>query len=85
MLCRRDACVEGVVEDGVNGWQYEDAPDFARHLREFCADAGLRRRMSQAAWVSAGKFSAEAFGEAAERLYQSVQDQPMPIAAGSRW
>ena len=85
VLCRRDACVEGVVEDGVNGWQYEDAPDFARHLREFCADAGLRRRMSQAAWVSAGKFSAEAFGEAAERLYQSVQDQPMPIAAGSRW
>ena len=23
--------------------------------------------------------------KAAERLYQSVQDQPMPIAAGSRW
>lgn len=84
VLCRRDACVEGVVEDGVNGWQYEHAEDFARHLQDFCADAGLRERMSQAAWVSAGKFSAEAFGAAAEQLYQSVQGHPMPAASGSR-
>ena len=22
VLCRRDPCLEGVIEDGINGWQY---------------------------------------------------------------
>ena len=84
VLCRRDSCVDGVVENGVNGWQYERAEDFSRWLTDFCGDAGLRRRMSQAARASAEKFSAESFGAAAERLYQSLEEQPMPIASGAR-
>ena len=82
VLCRKDACVEGVVENGVNGWQYETAEDFSGHLSAFCGDGALRRRMAQAARASSEKFSAEAFGEAAERLYLSVQEEAMPTASG---
>ena len=84
VLCRRDACVEGVVENGFNGWQYESGEDFARYLTDFCGDGELRRRMSRAAWESSERFSAEAFGAAAEALYRSLEEQPMPIASGAR-
>lgn len=72
VLCLRDSCVDGVVENGVNGWQYEDGADFAARLSAFCADGALREQMSRGALASSEKFSAGAFGRAAEALYQSV-------------
>ncbi len=85
VLCRKDPCVDGVVEDGLNGWQYEDGQSFGEHLADFCGDAALRARMSRAARESSEKFSAEAFGAAAAELYASVQREAMPAAAGGRW
>lgn len=82
VLCRRDPCVDGVVEDSVNGWQYETAEDFSACLAAFCGDGALRERMAQAARESSEKFSAEAFGAAAARLYASVEAEAMPAAAG---
>lgn len=84
VLCRKDPCVDGVVEDGINGWQYEDSGAFGAHLSAFCGDAALRRRMSAAARESSEKFSAEAFGAAAARLYASVQKEAMSTSAGDR-
>lgn len=85
VLCRRDPCVDGVVEDGINGWQYDSGKDFGRYLSDFCADPALRRQMREAARESSEKFSAEAFGAAAARLYASIQEEAMPAAAGERW
>ena len=84
-MCRRDPCVDGVVEDGVNGWQYDSGKDFGRYLSDFCADPALRRQRREAARESSEKFSAEAFGAAAARLYASIQEEAMPAAAGERW
>lgn len=81
VLCRRDACVEGVIEDGVNGWQYDDGEGFARCLSAFCGSAELREQMSAAARESSEKFSAEAFGKAAEQLYLSVERAEMFTAS----
>ena len=72
VLCCKDPCVDGVVENGVNGWQYENGAEFGRCLEEFCSSAGLRLEMSRAAEASAERFSGEAFGAAAERLYASL-------------
>lgn len=72
VLCCKDPCVDGVVENGVNGWQYENGAEFGRCLEEFCSSAGLRSEMSRAAEASAERFSGEAFGAAAERLYESL-------------
>lgn len=85
VLCRRDACVDGVVENGVNGWQYEDGQSFGKYLSAFCGDGALREKMRREARASSEKFSAEAFGAAAAKLYASVQEETMPAAAGERW
>jgi len=84
VLCRQDDCVRGVVEDGVNGWQYQDGETFKRHLRTFCEDGGLRREMSANARKTAERFSAEAFGATAEKLYLSLLEQgASPLATGT--
>ncbi len=85
VLCRRDPCVDGVVEDGVNGWQYETGDGFAQHLAQFCDSPSLREEMRRAARQSSEKFSAEAFGAAAEKVYQSLQRSVVPMASGARW
>lgn len=81
VLCRRDTCVDGVVEDGVNGWQYDSGEDFGRYLSAYCNSGSLREQMSAAARESSEKFSAEAFGKAVERLYQSVEHTEMFTAS----
>ena len=45
VLCLRDSCVEGVVEDGVNGWQYETGEAFSQYLHAFCESGELRQQM----------------------------------------
>ncbi|MDE7262392.1 MAG: glycosyltransferase family 4 protein [Oscillospiraceae bacterium] len=85
VLCRKDPCVDGVIEDGVNGWQYEDGAGFTRALAAYCGGEALRKEMGRAALASSERFSAEAFGEAAENLYREVQRQWMPMAAGDRY
>ena len=82
VLCLRDSCVDGVVEDGVNGWQYESGEEFARCLHAFCENRALRQEMQRAALASAERFSAEAFGAAAEKLYLSLQKQAVPLVSG---
>lgn len=75
VLCRKDPCLEGVIENGVNGWQYETGEAFCLHLEQFCSDKALRKQMAQAAEDTAERFSAEAFGRAAEALYRSVLEK----------
>ena len=68
-LCRRDPVLDGVVENGVNGWQYADESEFRGSLEKLIADEPLRRRMSAAASALAGTYSADSFGQRAEALY----------------
>ncbi|MEG2258695.1 MAG: glycosyltransferase, partial [Oscillospiraceae bacterium] len=37
-LCREDDCLEGVVVDGVNGYQYSGFDEFSRRLNDIMVD-----------------------------------------------
>ncbi len=69
-LCRQDPCLDGVVSDGVNGWQFTDSGGFRRRLDEFAASPELQERLRQGALDSAWQFSAEVFAQRAEAVYQ---------------
>lgn len=69
-LCRADHCLDGVITDGVNGWQYRDEAEFHRNLAAFLEQPELRQSMSiQARW-SAEQFSAPTFAEKIEAVYR---------------
>ena len=73
LLCRADDCLRGVVTEGVNGWQYEDAAQFQARLRCWLRlDETARASMKEAACASAQMFSVAAFGEHMEQVYKEV-------------
>ncbi len=79
VLCRRDLCVQGVVEDGVNGWQWEDQSELLAYLDRFLDDPDLRDALALGARQSAQRFSAQAFGRAVSDLYASLTRQPVAV------
>ncbi len=70
MLCRRDECLEGLVRDGVNGWQYSNAAEFKAHVEKLIADPEMRRSMSVSAVSEAQRFSTSKFVDSVEQLYK---------------
>lgn len=72
VLSRRDPSLDGVVVDGVNGWQYDSAAQFRAALARL-ADPDVRRRTGAAAvrW-SAEHTSAAAFGRRTLAIYESA-------------
>lgn len=74
-LCRKDACLAGVIEDGVNGWQFENGGEFIAHLQEFLADEQLRASLRAAAADHARQnFSAESFARRVAEVYASATE-----------
>lgn len=71
LLCRKDECLESVVQEGVNGWQYEDMDGFLKFIQLW---KGKSRHEKQdfclAAQKSAEKFSAAKFAERMEKIYE---------------
>lgn len=71
MLCRKDGCLDGILFDDVNGWQYGTEDEFARRLEQFLEHPEIRTGMSgDAVRISRG-FSVSAFAENAEHIYQA--------------
>ena len=72
-LCRRDPCLSGVIQNGVNGWQYTDGSEFRRHVSELLSSPSLQTELSQNASIDAQReFSSEVFAERAAAVYEQV-------------
>ena len=69
-LCRADPCLEGVIQDGENGWQYHDGQEFRRRLEGFLTHPEAWDSLSRRAAESAEAFSAERFAQQVEQVYQ---------------
>ena len=69
MLCRKDACLSGIVMDKYNGWQYENSAEFRAHLIELLDDRHLKKRLSEGSKAVSRRFSTEYFADSAEDLY----------------
>lgn len=69
-LCRADSCLDGVIRNGENGWQYTDERDFVEKLEQFLENPALRQRMAAAALASAEELSAPRFAQRVEAIYQ---------------
>jgi 1,2-diacylglycerol 3-alpha-glucosyltransferase len=75
LLCRADPCLSGVVQEGVNGWQYHGEAEFFARLETFLAQPELRGQLSRQALDSAWSFSGEIFGQRAAAVYQEMIDR----------
>ena len=72
LVCREDASLLGVLENGVNGYTFRTESEFTGHVAEILRDRALRDRMGEAAARRADEFSDRHFVENMLRAYEDV-------------
>lgn len=82
-LCRKDDCLTGVVENNVNGWQYEDSFDFLEKLQKMLAPENREWCCKLSENARAGvyqHYSAEQFALNLQEIYSNVTDKSVVFA-----
>lgn len=80
-VCRKDLCLDGVIENGRNGWQFENAQEFYSALAQL-QDPAVYRRMSANALRSASMFDQSYFADRILAVYAAqpgkIRNMPLP-------
>ncbi|MGI6094116.1 MAG: glycosyltransferase family 4 protein [Lachnospiraceae bacterium] len=69
-LCRKDPCLDHVLIDGYNGYQYESEEEFFHFIDEMFSIYPFYLSLKDHAGDSVMEFSSWTFGNALERLYR---------------
>ena len=72
LLCRQDDCLNEVLKEGENGFEYTNAEEFLQDIDEVLEDPQWREAASKRSEEIAQSFGKKAFGEAIENIYESV-------------
>ncbi len=71
ILCRKDTCLDGVVEQGKNGWTFETEEEFRCYLDTFLDNYGKSREMGEyASRIAFEKFSSDTFADRVLEVYR---------------
>lgn len=70
LLCRKDKCLKGLINNGVNGWQYENERGFMDKLKTYInLSESEKNILCSEAEKSVNKFSIQNFTESVEKVY----------------
>lgn len=70
MLCRKDTCLDDILLDGRNGWQYDTLADGAERVRQFLDHPELHKAMGTASLEIGRRYSVPAFADSVEAVYR---------------
>lgn len=79
-ICRRDLALEGVIIDGINGYQYDTFEEFKSRVEELLSDEIKRREMSGRAIENSLGYSTMIFADRVEELYSRVLNKHNDMA-----
>lgn len=79
VVAKADPCLEGVVENAINGYTFDDKDSFLRALDTVLDDPQYQKQLSQNATQSVEKFSEAVFAKNVEALYTDVLMMKQPI------
>lgn len=72
LLCRKDPCLNDVIKDGVNGYEYNNEKEFVEKLTDILMNAEWRKAASEQSEKIAESFGKEHFVESVETIYEEV-------------
>lgn len=72
LLCRQDLCLQDVLIQGENGYEYTNSEEFLEGLDSIVTDPRWRSQASRQSEQIAAGFDTDTFGDAVEAVYQSV-------------
>jgi 1,2-diacylglycerol 3-alpha-glucosyltransferase len=77
-ICRKDSCLDGVIKDGFNGYQYSNFDEFSNYIKECIENVEKREIMQKNAREYAVKnFSIDSFGKRCQEEYQKLVEKKM--------
>lgn len=74
ILCKTDDCLIDVLEEGKNGFSFNDAKDFSKNLEKF-RNKELLQEMSTIAKESTKKFDKDTFAKTMQDFYTKAIDE----------
>lgn len=72
LLCRKDQCLNGVLDDGKNGYAYETLEELADRAEEIIDNPFFEKRAKVHNKIVAAKYDTETFGEKIEACYENA-------------
>ena len=72
LLCRKDLCLQGILKNGENGFEFSDEQEFLEGIKAISNDDAWREKASKISRSLAMHFDKAEFADAIERLYKSV-------------
>lgn len=72
LLCRQDECLDEVLEEGQNGYEFTSAEEFLDAIDHVMHDPKWREDASKRSEEIAAAFDKKNFGDAIENIYESV-------------
>ena len=72
LLCRKDPCLDGVLIEGCNGWEYEAEEEFCDIIDAILRNPAQRQAAGDHSAQIASSFDKSNFAEKIEDIYESV-------------
>lgn len=72
LLCRKDPCLDGVLIEGHNGWEYEAEEEFCDIIDAILRKPDLRQTAADRSEQIAASFDKSNFAEKIEDIYEAV-------------
>ncbi|MDN5334749.1 MAG: 1,2-diacylglycerol 3-alpha-glucosyltransferase [Sphaerochaeta sp.] len=72
VLCRKDDCLDDLVRNGVNGWQYRTQTEYQQYLERLLADQELQQRLSVEALSSSTRYDRMVFAQSVAAVYEAL-------------
>ena len=74
LLCRKDPCLDDVVKDGINGYEYNTKEEFMLRLNDILMNAEWRKTAGEQSEKIAESFDKEHFVESIEDIYEEITE-----------
>lgn len=75
MVCKKDECLDGIIENGVNGFVFNNKQEFIDAILKILSNRKLEKEMGKISFEKSNKFSKEVFGLTMEKLYKKILDE----------
>lgn len=74
LLCRQDECLNDIIRDGINGYQYTSSAEFLRKLEIIIRNEGWRIKAGKYSEEIAESFDKSHFTDVVETIYEATKE-----------
>lgn len=75
MVCKKDECLEEIIDNGVNGFIFKNKDEFINSILKIINDKKLEEKMGKISFEKSNDFNKKEFGLKMEKLYKKILEE----------